>query len=115
MDQNKIGLFRILIQFIMVISMLLWNLNRFLNLDRFIFIPAFCTPHKKDKYQSMGNHRYQMILEATKNLILVKYQNELNKGLSYTIDTIDYFLEKYPKDSYFFLLDRFINSFRFMV
>ena len=42
------------------------NLNRFLNLDRFIFIPTFCAPHKRDKYQSMVNHRYQMILEATK-------------------------------------------------
>jgi nicotinate-nucleotide adenylyltransferase len=82
------------------------NLNRFLNLDRFIFIPAFCAPHKRDKYQSMGNHRYQMILEATKefNFGEVSKCELKRKGLSYTIDTIDYFLKKYPKDLIFFLI-----------
>jgi len=82
------------------------NLNRFLNLDRFIFIPTFCAPHKKDKYQSMVNHRYQMILEATKELNFGEVSKcELKrKGLSYTIDTIDYFLKKYPKDLIFFFI-----------
>ena len=75
------------------------NLNRFLNLDRFIFIPAFLCFKKDFNHQSIGNHRYQMILEATKefNFGEVSKCELKRKGLSYTIDTIDYFLKKYPK------------------
>ncbi len=107
MNQNKIGLFGGSFDPIhnghLNAAM---NLNHCLNLDRFIFIPAFCAPHKRDKYQSMVNHRYQMILEATKEFNFGEVSKcELNrKGLSYTIETIDYFLEKYPQDLIFFII-----------
>ena len=82
------------------------NLNDRFNLDRFIFIPTFCAPHKRNKHQSGADHRYQMIIEATKEFSFGEVSKcELRrKAISYTIDTVDYFVEKYPGSILFFFI-----------
>lgn len=68
-----------------------------LKIDRFFFVPAFKSPFKKKQDYLASEHRIKML-----NLVKPDHSEvslfELNrKGVSYTIDTIKYFVHKYPQ------------------
>lgn len=60
------------------------------NLEKIIFIPAYISPHKKDKENTASKHRLRMLEIATEqNDKFVVCDYELKKKIiSYTIDTI---------------------------
>ncbi|MCU0644544.1 MAG: nicotinate-nucleotide adenylyltransferase [bacterium] len=63
-----------------------------LSLDQFIFIPAATPPHKQHVSLSEPEHRLRMVQLAIKDWREFEVSDfELHrKGISYTIDTIDY-------------------------
>ena len=67
------------------------------KLEKIIFIPCNISPHKKENESQNSFHRYEMIRQAvqkTKGLEVSDF--EINKGgISYTIDTLNYFRKKY--------------------
>ncbi|KNF09434.1 putative nicotinate-nucleotide adenylyltransferase NadD [Gottschalkia purinilytica] len=76
------------------------------ELDKVIFIPTGNPPHKKEKNVTLGYHRYEMTLLATlTNPYFEVSSIELDrKGLTYTIDTMSYFKEKYKDDVEFYFI-----------
>jgi nicotinate-nucleotide adenylyltransferase len=67
-------------------------------LDRVYFVPAFLPPHKRDLAAQRTNHRLTMVKLA----IAGKKQYKLSamelrrRGVSYTINTLEGFQEKFP-------------------
>lgn len=60
------------------------------NLSKVIFVPAFISPHKKDKVHSDPIHRLNMLKIATEQIPYFDYSTlEIErKEISYTIDTL---------------------------
>jgi len=79
-----------------------------LKLNRIIFVPAAIPPHKQHLSLTDGSHRLRMVQLAIKNLPGFKVSDfEISrKDVSYTIDTIFYFKEKYSlsKEQLFLLI-----------
>jgi nicotinate-nucleotide adenylyltransferase len=73
-----------------------WTKNN-LSLDQFIFIPAATPPHKQHISLSEPEHRLRMVQLAIKNWQGFEVSDlELHrKGISYTIDTINYFRRQF--------------------
>ncbi len=75
-----------------------------LGLDKLIFVPANQTPFKsKLKYLS-ANHRVNMIelVKPPKSEVSLFEINR--KGISYSIDTVKYFKQKYPNEELFLII-----------
>lgn len=77
------------------------EIKKNLHFDHIYFIPAYISPHKTHLCPSSLKHRLEMLKKA-----LVSYSDfsiseyELNKkGISYTIDTIQYYKKNLPLDS----------------
>lgn len=70
-----------------------------------IFIPAAIPPHKATESVLEARHRLEMVKRATSsNPYFSTTDIELKRhGKSYSIDTIRYLLERYPKGLYFIL------------
>lgn len=77
------------------------------NLNRIVFIPATRPPHKLDAVITSFYHREQMIRAAIEDNPSFSFSDVENqrKDVSYSIDTVDYFLQKYldSLDLYFIL------------
>lgn len=76
------------------------------NLDRVIFVPTGNPPHKKDYEVTDPEHRYIMTALATNSnpFFQVSRIEIERRGYSYTVDTLNQFLEIYGKDvSLFFI------------
>jgi len=76
------------------------------NLDRVIFVPTGNPPHKKDYEVTDPEHRYVMTALATNSnpFFQVSRIEIERRGYSYTVDTLNQFLEIYGKDvSLFFI------------
>lgn len=75
------------------------------DLEMVIFVPAGSPPHKEEQRVTSSTDRYMMTLLATiSNPLFVISKVEIEReGLSYTIDTLLYFREKYPEHDIYFI------------
>ncbi|OGF46945.1 MAG: nicotinate (nicotinamide) nucleotide adenylyltransferase [Candidatus Firestonebacteria bacterium RIFOXYA2_FULL_40_8] len=77
------------------------------KLDRVVFIPSARPPHKNEKSLTSVKDRYNMVKLAIKPFTGFELSDyELKKtGKSFTIDTVRYFISKYPKtDKLYFIV-----------
>lgn len=77
-----------------------------LGLDKVIFVPAHCSPHKTDRGLAPAQHRLAMARLAVrdqKNFIVSDVEIKRG-GISYTVDTARYFRRLCPKDQLFFII-----------
>lgn len=77
------------------------------QLDQIIFCPANISPHKiKKPPLASAFHRLNMIKLAIKKFkdFVVDDEEITRKGISYTIDTINNIVKKYPNDKIYFIL-----------
>ena len=84
-----------------------WVRNK-LSLNQIIFIPAAIPPHKQNLKLTDSKHRYRMIQIAIENYseFTVSAVELEREGISYTIETIFYFQEKFllSKDALFLII-----------
>ena len=76
----------------------------FLDLDKLIFVPSFKGPFKKNIDLISGEERIKMIELVLQDKMIISAFEVNRKGVSYTIDTIKYFKNKYKNDELFFIL-----------
>lgn len=76
------------------------------ELDKVIFVPTGNPPHKKDYEVTEPEHRYLMTALATNsNPFFEVSRIEIErKGYSYTVDTLNQFVEIYGKDTSLFFI-----------
>jgi len=76
------------------------------KLDRILFVPCAFPPHKRPEYLAEGRHRLQMIRLASRgNRHFVADDLELRRGgLSYSVDTLTQFHQRWPDTDFFFLI-----------
>lgn len=76
------------------------------KLDKVLFIPSARPPHKELELVSDCSDRYIMVEKAIKDnpKFEISPLEILRKGLSYTVDTIEYYLHKYPGTRIYFIL-----------
>jgi len=77
-----------------------------IELDRIIFVPSYISPHKQDEIGHSAVHRFEMIQRAieTNSRFDVSDVEIQRGGISYTVSTLDYFKQKYPKESLFLII-----------
>ena len=75
-------------------------------LDKVIFVPAFCSPHKTDHDLAPAKHRLAMIKAAVKgNRAFGICGEEIRRGgKSYTVETLRVFKAEDPKAKLFFII-----------
>ena len=77
-----------------------------MKLDRIILLPAAMPPHKQNQQITAFHHRAAMLRLAIENIpefSLSEY--EFNQpGISYTIDTIQYFITAFPADLFYLII-----------
>ncbi|MBN0919166.1 nicotinate-nucleotide adenylyltransferase [[Mycoplasma] gypis] len=77
-----------------------------LNLDKIIFIPNNQNPFKKNQPSASAYHRFMMVKIAISNykkMDVSDFEIKQN-GPSHTIDTINYFSNKFKDDELFFII-----------
>ena len=77
-----------------------------MKLDKVIFVPAHCSPHKIDRGLAPAKHRLAMAWLAVrghKDFSVCDVEIERG-GISYTVDTARYFGRLCPKDQLFFII-----------
>lgn len=75
-----------------------------LKLDKVIFIPCQKNPFKKDLNYVDGKMRVEMINLVLEDKMEISTFEIDRKGISYTIDTVKYFKNKFKNDDLFFIL-----------
>ncbi|MBW1649272.1 MAG: nicotinate (nicotinamide) nucleotide adenylyltransferase [Deltaproteobacteria bacterium] len=89
------------------------QLKKKFALDKIMFIPAAIPPHKQTAQISNAKKRLDMLRLAVKDYPYFEISDiEIKKdGISYSIDTINYFISEYQKASLFFITgyDAFIE------
>ncbi|MGI6487383.1 MAG: nicotinate-nucleotide adenylyltransferase [Syntrophomonadaceae bacterium] len=77
-----------------------------LDLQKVFFIPAPRPPHKVGEIVLDSTHRYNMVRLAIRDNPFFKVSDlEMRRpGYSYTIDTVRYFMERWPETQLFFIL-----------
>ncbi|KQC11341.1 MAG: hypothetical protein APR62_10070 [Smithella sp. SDB] len=70
------------------------------NLNRIIFVPSSRPPHKLEAEITSFNHREQMIRLAIEDNVNFSFSEveKLRAGKSYSVETVEYILNKYMKD-----------------
>ncbi len=76
----------------------------FLGLEKLIFVPSYKGPFKKNIELASGQDRMNMIELVLENKMEVSAFEINRKGVSYTIDTIKYFKNKYKDDELFLII-----------
>jgi len=76
-----------------------------LGLARVIFVPTYFPPHKGNGDIAKADERYKMVKLAIKGNRNFKASDiEIRRaGLSYTIDTLRAFKQRYPRDELYFI------------
>jgi nicotinate-nucleotide adenylyltransferase len=76
------------------------------SLDKVLFIPSARPPHKELDMVSECSDRYNMVRSAIQDNpgFEISTLEMQRKGLSYTIDTIEYYLKLYPGIKIYFIL-----------
>jgi len=78
------------------------QVRELLNLDEIWLMP--CASHPFHKITSSAEHRLKMTrFLASKQIKVSDYEIKKNK-ISYTIDALDYFHERYPKNHFFLII-----------
>lgn len=82
------------------------NAREAYELDKVIFMPAGCPPHKDGKRVSPADKRLAMVELAVKdNSYFVVSDYEITKeSSSYTVDTMGWLKEKYPEETEFYFI-----------
>jgi nicotinate-nucleotide adenylyltransferase len=76
-----------------------------LSLDRLIVVPAYVSPFKTDRKSTAAEHRLKMAELAFDTPFTDISDYEILKGgVSYTIETITHFTDKYPDSVYTLIL-----------
>ena len=75
-----------------------------LDLDELIFIPCQKNPFKKDINYASGEDRKKMIELVLEDKMSISDFEIKRQGISYTIDTVKYFKNKYPNDELYLLI-----------
>ncbi len=75
-----------------------------LNLDKLYFVPANKNPFKKESNYVSNEHRVNMINMVLEDKMELSEFEIKRGGLSYTIDTVKYFRQKFPNDEIFLLI-----------
>ncbi len=75
------------------------------GISKVFFVPAYIPPHKNAADIIDAKHREKMVKLLINNEKDLKFSDyELKrKKISYTIDTVKYFLKKYPDDEIYFI------------
>ena len=76
------------------------EMQEIFNLNRIIFVPSSRPPHKLEADITLFNHREQMIrlaIEDNVNFSFSEVEN-LRAGKSYSVETVEYILNKYMED-----------------
>ncbi len=76
------------------------------GLDRVLFIPAARPPHKEMETVLEAGHRLQMVKMAIAGnpAFEISTLEQERQGLSYTIDTVEYYLRRFPGIELFFIM-----------
>jgi len=79
-----------------------------LAVEKFIFLPSFLPPHKKDQNSLSFDQRLKMLelaLEGCENFLISDIENQL-EGLSYSYLTIEKLKKKYSltRENFYFLI-----------
>ena len=82
------------------------DLNQVLQLDRFIFVPALTAPHKQEGSEVSELHRYAMVEQAVNEYQFgeVSWVEIERGGISFSIDTVLYYQQRYPKSQILFFI-----------
>ncbi len=77
-----------------------------LKLDKVIFVPSNLPPHKSSKHVASSKDRYHMIRLAIRGNVHFGISDfEIKRaGKSYSIETVSYFQDCYPKGTKFFFI-----------
>jgi len=77
-----------------------------LRLNKILFVPSNCPPHKSSKRMASASDRCHMLRLAIKGNPRFEISDfEINKkGKSFSIETVHYFRECYPKGTKFFFI-----------
>lgn len=75
-----------------------------LNLDKLFFVPANKNPFKKQNDYISNEHRINMIKLVLEDKMFLSEFETNRKGNSYTIDTVNYFKQKFPNDEIYLLI-----------
>ncbi|ENY69306.1 putative nicotinate-nucleotide adenylyl transferase [Metamycoplasma auris 15026] len=75
-----------------------------LELDKLFFVPSNKNPFKKENAYADAEHRIKMIELVLGDKMEISLFETKRKGNSYTIDTINYFRQKYSNDEIYFLI-----------
>lgn len=77
-----------------------------LNLDKILFMPSGCPPHKNIDLIADKNHRSNMIKLAIEDNPYFEFSDfELKRsGIIYTADTLRILNEQYPEYNFFFIM-----------
>lgn len=76
------------------------------NLDEVVFMPAYIQPFKQDVYVAEAEHRLEMLKRATvheERFSVSTWEMDKEK-VSYTYDTIQYFIKERKNEKVFFLM-----------
>lgn len=70
-----------------------------LQLDKVVLVPSYLPPHKTSKNVISAHHRYQLVVQAIEGNPSFEVSDfEIKKeGKSYSIDTVRYLRDQYPK------------------
>ncbi len=81
------------------------------DLEKIIFVPAYISPHKKNKFSSHEFHRLKMIQLAIEEIPFFEFSDiELKaKSISYTVKTLEELKKKYNKLEFIIGYDNIIN------
>jgi nicotinate-nucleotide adenylyltransferase len=76
------------------------------NLDQVLFVPAHTPPHKEESDILDQAERYRMVEMAVLSNPAFRVSDlELKRaGVSYTVDTLEYFCRHYPSSEIFFIM-----------
>ncbi|QJG66586.1 nicotinate-nucleotide adenylyltransferase [Mycoplasma phocoeninasale] len=77
---------------------------RLLNLDKLYFVPNNKNPFKKARYYADNYHRINMLKMVIKDKMEISEFETNRGGNSYTIDTVKYFVQKFPNDEIYLLI-----------
>jgi len=77
------------------------------NLEKIMFVPCWESPYKDKRMKASVKDRISMLLLGEKEGDYITNFCEITReGISYTIDTIKYFKERFPKEYICFLFGR---------
>ncbi len=75
------------------------------ELDKVIFVPAFIPPHKDPSGITGARHRLimtELLIKNDTDLMVSDYEIK-KQGVSYSIDTVKYFMSEFPETEFYFI------------